>query len=191
MRLSIRARLTLWNTLALTAVIAVFAILVYLLFRHALYEQTDRLLRIALGKLKGDSRVETATDDRINFWIEEYRDHQHLSCVVYRPDGTVLARTPELMPNGFPPFPAGIGELAEYDADLPVVGHQRVMAERQRIGGREFIVLLFAPLDVVDAYLSHMRAVLVTAGLLVLALPGALAYWLAGKSLAPVDRLRR
>jgi heavy metal sensor kinase len=191
MRLSIRWRLTLWNILVLAAVLALFATLVYLLFRNALYEQTDRLLHIGLGQLVGDPRVEMATDERINHWIEEYRDHQHLFCAVYRPDGSLHARTPELGPESVPPFPANITERAEYDADLPGIGRQRVMAERQRLGGQDFIVLLFAPLDAVDSQLARMRAVLLTAGLLVLAVPGVLAYWLARKALAPMDRLRR
>ena len=44
MRVSIRWRLTLWNTLALAVMLACFAALVYGLLRHALYEQTDRAL---------------------------------------------------------------------------------------------------------------------------------------------------
>jgi two-component system heavy metal sensor histidine kinase CusS len=191
MRLNIRWRLTLWNIVALAAVLALFATLVYLLFRQALYEQTDRLLRAALGQLKTDSGVESATGERINHWVEEYRDHQQLFCVVYRPDGAVYAHTPELIPASMPPFPASLGERAEYDVDLPGIGRQRVMAERQRLGGRDFVVLLLAPLEAVDVQLARMRVVLLTAGLLVLVLPGVLAYWLARKALAPMDRLRR
>lgn len=191
MRLNIRTRLTLWNVLALAAVLAIFATLVYLLFRHALYEQTDRLILNGLGQLQGDPRVETAADERIDHWIEEYRDHLHLLCVIYRPDGSVLAHTPELAPEDVPPLPADLGKRKEYDVDLPGIGRQRVIAERQRLGGKEFIVLLFAPLGSVHGQLGRMRVVLLTAGLLVLALPGVLAYWLARKALAPIDRLRR
>ncbi len=193
MRLSIRWRLTLWNIVALAAVLALFATLVYLLFRQALYEQTDRLLRAALGQLKADPGIESATDERINHWVEEYRDHQQLFCVVYRPDGYLYAHTLELEPENMPPFPASLGERAEYDADLPGIGRQRVMAERQRLGGRDFVVLLLAPLETVDVQLGRMRTVLLTAGLLVWVLPGVLAYWLARGSgtQRPMDRLRR
>jgi heavy metal sensor kinase len=96
-----------------------------------------------------------------------------------------------LSPESVPPFPAGLGERAEYDVDLPGIGRQRVMAARQRLGRRDFVVLLFAPLAAVDVQLGRMRAMLLTAGLLVLVLPGGLAYWLARKALAPMDRLRR
>jgi hypothetical protein len=180
-RLSIRWRLTLWNTLALATVLACFASLVYRLFRQALYEQTDRLLQVGLGQLRSDPRAETAADERIDYWIEEYRDHQHLFCVVYRPDGTLHARTPELAPESVPPFPAGLGERAEYNQDLPGIGRQRVMAGRLRLGGRDFVVLRLAPLEAVDRELAQMRVVLLTAGLLVLVLSGVAASWLARK----------
>jgi heavy metal sensor kinase len=190
-RLSIRSRLTLWNAVALAAALAVFAVLVYVLFRVALYEQTDRSLRVALGHLQGDASVGTATDERINHWIEEYRDHLHLACVVYRLDGSVHARTPGLATESVPPFPANIGELIQYDADLPRIGRQRIMGERQRLGDHDFVVALLAPLDAIDSQLSRMRVVLLVAGLLVLVLLSLLPYWLARKALAPMDRLRR
>jgi heavy metal sensor kinase len=190
-RLSIRSRLTLWNILALAAALIIFAALVYVLFRHALYEQTDRLLRIGIAQLKGDPGVETATDDRINYWIEEYRDHLHLFCVVYRANGSLHGHTAELALASIPTLPPNLGDRYEYDADLPGIGRQRVMAERQRLGGQEYVVLLLAPLESVDAHLASMRTVLLTSGLVVLLLLGVLAYWLARKALAPVTRLRR
>ncbi len=191
MRLNIRWRLTLWNIVVLAAVLALFASLVYLLFRQALYEQTDRLLRAALGQPRADPRIETATHERIDHWVEEYRDHQQLFCVIYRSDGSVYAHTPELSSESMPSFPAGLGKQAEFDVDLPVIGRQRVMAERQRLGGQDLVVMLLAPLEAVDTQLARMRMVLLTAGLLVLVLPGVLGYLLARKALAPMDRLRR
>ena len=60
MRLSIRWRLTLWNTLALALLLACFAALVYGLLRHALIEQTDRSLRAGFGLLRGDAEADAA-----------------------------------------------------------------------------------------------------------------------------------
>jgi heavy metal sensor kinase len=59
------------------------------------------------------------------------------------------------------------------------------------LGGRDFVVLLLAPLEAVDHELAEVRAVLLTAGPAALLLAAAFGYWLARKSLAPVDRLRR
>jgi heavy metal sensor kinase len=190
-RLSIRWRLTLWNTLALAVVLACFAALVYGLLRHALFEQTDRLPAVASGLLRGDPRVETDTDERLRFWAEEFRDHQNLLCVIYRADRTLLTRTPGLAEGSVPPPPVFTGDRLVYDEQLPALGRHRILAERVRLGGREFVVLLLAPLGAVDRELDEVRAVLLAAGPVGLLLSAGFGYWLAGRALAPVDRLRR
>lgn len=43
-RLSIRWRLTLWNTVALAALLVAIGLVVYALLRHAMYEQIPRVL---------------------------------------------------------------------------------------------------------------------------------------------------
>jgi heavy metal sensor kinase len=191
MRLSIRWRLTLWNTLAIACVLVIFAALVYILFRQALYAQTDQLLQTALGQLQGDPRVATATDERIRYWVEEYRDHQRFHCAVFDADGSVHAATPDLAPRSVPSLPAVLERNAVYDADLPEVGRQRVMAERQRLGDRDFVVVLFTSLGTIDSELARMQAVLITSGFIALLMSAMLAYWLARHALAPIDRLRR
>jgi heavy metal sensor kinase len=189
-RLNIRWRLTLWNALALAVVLAIFAGLVYLLLRRALYEQTESLLTAALGQLQSDPLVAGDADARLDHWAEEFKDHQNLLCVVYRPDGSVQARTPGLADEGVPAMPAdATGRV--YDTEVPGVGRHRALARQVRLGEREFVVLLLAPLAAVDRQLAEVRAVLLTAGPAALVLAAAFGYWLARKSLAPVDRLRR
>jgi heavy metal sensor kinase len=200
-RLSIRWRLALWSTLAMAAVLACFAALVYGLLRSALFEQTDRHLQAALGQLRRDPRVETSTDSRLRYWIAEYRDHLGLYCVVYRADGSPLAWTPALAEQSLPSAPARLlgapgappqeGTRWVSEGQLPDIGRQRLLAERMRLGGQDFVVLLLAPLDAVDRELAQALRVLVTAGPVALLLSAGLAYWLARKALAPVDRLRR
>ncbi len=191
MRLNIRWRLTLWNTLALAVVLTCFAALVYGLLRHALFEQTDRVLQVGLGQLQGDARVEAATEQRLRYWIEEFKEHQNLFCVVYRADGTLYARTAELAVESVPLPPVGSQDRWVYDERLSAVGRQRVMAQRMRLGGQDFVVMLLAPLETVDRELEEVRSVLFTAGPVALLLSAGLAYWLARKALAPIDRLRR
>ncbi len=77
MRWTIRWRLTLWNTLALAAVLACFSALVYGLLRRALYEQTERLLVSALGQLQSDPQIETDPDECFRH-TEESGDHLNL-----------------------------------------------------------------------------------------------------------------
>jgi two-component system heavy metal sensor histidine kinase CusS len=189
--LSIRWRLTLWITLALAVVLTCFAALVYGLLRHALYEQTDRYLQAGFALLRGDPRVESATDERLLYWIEEYKEHQNLLCVIYRADGALHARTEGLAEACVPPPPTGIGDRWLYDQQLPTIGRERVMAERMRLGGKEFVVMLLAPLETVDRELEQLRSILFTAGPAALFLAAGLAYGLARKALAPVDKIRR
>jgi two-component system heavy metal sensor histidine kinase CusS len=190
-RLSIRGRLTLWITLAVAVVLTSFAVLVYVMLGHALYEQTDRLLQVGFGLLRGDPRVGTATDERLGYWIEEYKEHQNLLCVIYRSDGTLHARTEGLPENSLPAPPAGAADRWLYDEQLSTIGRQRIMAERMRFGGKEFIVMLLAPLEAVDHEMEQLRSILLTAGPAALLLSAALAYGLARKALAPVDKIRR
>jgi heavy metal sensor kinase len=183
-RLSIRWRLTLWNTLALAVVLSCFAGLVYGLLRNALFEQTDRLLRAALAQLRDDPQAETATAERFRYWIKEYWEHQTIFAVIYRADGTRVASTPELAEESLP------GATARDNEQLPGIGRQRVLSERMRLGGQDYLVMVFGPLAAVDDELARIRGVLVSAGAVALALSGVLAYWLAGKALAPVEQLR-
>jgi two-component system heavy metal sensor histidine kinase CusS len=189
-RLTIRWRLTLWITLALGVTLTCFAILVYGLLRQALFEQTDRSLQNALGQLKGDPRANTATEERVKYWIEEYKDHLGLFCVVHR-NGAPFAWTTELTEKSFPSTSPNASESWSAEEQLPVIGRQRVMAERMRLGGQEFVVVVLAPLDVVDRQLAHVKSVFFIAGPLTLLISFALSFWLAGKALAPMSELRR
>jgi heavy metal sensor kinase len=189
-RLNIRWRLTLWNALAVAVVLAFFAGLVYVLLRRALSEQTESILAAALAQLQSDTLIAADTDARLDHWAEEFKEHQNLLSVFYRPDGTVQARTLGLDENNVPPFPAAAGGPT-YDEQVPGVGRHRALARRVSFGGREFVVLLLAPLASVDHQLAEVRAVLLAAGPAALLLAAAFGYWLARRSLDPVDRLRR
>ncbi len=61
------------------------------------------------------------------------------------------------------------------------------MAQRMRLGGQEFVVMLLAPLEAVDRELEEVRSVLFSAGPVALLFSAGLAYWLARKALAPID----
>jgi heavy metal sensor kinase len=189
-RLNIRWKLTLWNTLALGVVLACFAVLVFALLRHALFEQTDRMLQASLTLLRQDPRVAADPEARLHYWIEEFREHQNLFCAAYLPDGTLLARTVELAEESVPPLRDTTGQQV-YDEPLPAIGRQRVLAERMRLGDREVVVLLLAPLEAIDRELAEVRSVLLAAGPVALLLSGGLAYGLARKALAPLEVLRR
>jgi two-component system, OmpR family, heavy metal sensor histidine kinase CusS len=194
-RLSIRWRLTLWNTLALAVLLACFAALIYGLLRHALFQQTDRSLQIGFGLLRADPRIENAPNDtlgdRLREWIEEFKEHQNLLCVIYRADGVLHDRTEGMKEASLPPPPPATEELWVRDERLPEIGRHRVMAERLRLGRQDYVVMLLAPLETVDRELDLILNVILLAGPIALLLSAGLAYWLARKALAPVGKLRR
>ncbi len=191
MRPTVRWRLTFWNTLALAVVLTCFAVLVYAMLRRALSAQTDRLLQSGFGHLRGDPRIGTDTAERLEHWVEEFKDHLNLYCVVYRSDGPLLTRTPGLASASLPPLPPGKEDLWTQDEQLPDIGRQRVRGERLKLGDQDLVVLLLAPLEEMDRELEQVRTVLLTAGPMALLLSAGFGYWLARKALAPMDQLRR
>src|SRR5262249_53417779 len=145
MRLSIRWRLTLWNTLALAVVLLGFAALVYGLLAHA-QQQIDRALRERLDralqridqtllsefqqlqKLEQDPNRAGAPDERLRYWIGEFEEHDHVFCVIYDREGKVRIRTEKLATTSIPPAPREAPNQLRYEnALVPSLGQQRVL----------------------------------------------------------------
>jgi two-component system heavy metal sensor histidine kinase CusS len=190
MRLSIRWRLTLWNTLGLTVVLAGFAALVYALLAHALDQQTDRKLLGGFRELGQDTRLESDPEGQMRHWAFELYEHAGVLCAVYDPAGGVLLRSDELPASALPPRPREGGPRLR-DAAVPGLGRQRILEGPIRLGGREATVLLMAPLGEADRELNRLLAALSLAVPVAVACAIALGYLLARAALAPVDRLRR
>jgi heavy metal sensor kinase len=221
MRLSIRWRLTLWNTAALAVVLLGFAGLVYGLLTH-FYEHTDRALRdrveralyrtdqalrSGLETLEKDRQLATERDQRLRYLIAEFWEHEKIASVVFGRDGKVVARTMELAMESVPPapLPPPAAEPRFTEEAVPIIGGQRIMVARLHRGSSDLIVLLMASLGEVDRSREEVSQELSDVDreyrqlLLVLAasVPGALiligglGYFLARKALAPVDQLQR
>jgi heavy metal sensor kinase len=192
MRLSIRWRLTLWNTLALAVVLLGFAALVYALLAGALYEQIDHKLLAGYQRLERDERLSEDRDGRIRHWIDDQWKHERVVCVVYDAQGKVHARTAEVAADSVPASPGAapggphFGTLA-----VAALGRQRAATGRLRLGDEEFDVMLLAPLEEADHELRELLTALTLAVPAALVASVALGYLLARKALAPVERLRR
>jgi heavy metal sensor kinase len=192
MRLSIRWRLTLWNSLALAFVLLGFAALVYGLLAHALYQHVDRKLLAGLQELERDERVAKDRNERLRHWVYELKEHEDLFAVVYGASGEVEARTEELAAASVPAAPAlAPGERRLRNLAVPIVGRQRVLEGRIRLGDGEAAVLVMAPLDELDGELARLLAALLVAVPVALVVCGAVGYLLARKAVAPVGRLCR
>jgi heavy metal sensor kinase len=190
MRLSLRWRLTLWITLALAAVLLGFGALVYGLLRSALYERLDETLRHQWRDLEEDRRLATERDARLRYLIDEFEEHEHGFCIVYDQEGKVHLRTEQLAADSVPPAPpTSTGGPSYADVTLPVIGRQRTLVGSLNLGSREYTVLLLTSLEDVDRALAQLLAALGMAGPVALALGGGLSYFLARKSLAPMQQL--
>src|SRR5213079_3209134 len=97
MGLSIRWRLTFWNTLALAVALALLGGLVWGLMArthqridHTLRERATAALRRVDQSLLGqvrqvqqDGRMGTDSPARLRYWIHEFKEHDNTFCVVY------------------------------------------------------------------------------------------------------------
>jgi two-component system heavy metal sensor histidine kinase CusS len=192
MHLSIRWRLTLWNTLALGLVLLGFAVLVYILMSRALYQQLDRKLLTAFRQLEQDGRASADPEGRLRHWIYEFKEHDNFFAVVYQQDGKVRARTEELAPASVPPAVSIPAPQQRFrDLAVPIVGRQRILESGLRLGGQDLTILVMASLEDVDREREHLLGALLVAVPVALGLCGGVGYVLARKALAPVDQLRR
>lgn len=190
-RLSIRWRLTLWNTLSVAALLIVCGLLVYGMLRQAMYRQVDLLLQSQFEELRDDRRMATDHQSRIPHWVHEFKEHVNIFAVVYDLRGQVYARTKELAADCVPPKPVSVLNEPDFTTQtLPIVGSQRTLTGRLSGGDQQFTVVLMAPLADVEVNLYRVRKVLITALPLALLLAGAIGYWLSRKALAPIERLR-
>jgi heavy metal sensor kinase len=191
MYLSIRWRLTLWNLLALAVMLLGFGALVYGLLARALYQRIDRALRTELQELEQDDQLGGDPDGRLRHWIHEFKEHENFDCVVYGPTGEVYARTEGLPADSVPPAPTAVEGQPVDQATLPAGGRRRILSRRLHLSGRDFTVVLVAPLEEVDRELGLLLSVLALAVPVVLIVSGGLGYLLARKALAPVKQLHR
>ena len=160
-RLSIRWRLTLWNTLALAVLLVGIGLVVYGLLRHAMYEQVDRLLDGQFNELLRDERIENDPSRRLNHWVEEFHEHVGVYAVIYDVEGNVILRTKQLADQSVPAFPRGGFQEARFNStDLPLVGRQRTLTRELRPGNRKFTIVLMTPLKETDDELREVTGVL-------------------------------
>src|SRR5262249_16629691 len=118
--------------------------------------------------------------------------HENLFLIVYDGAGKVQERTQELPQDAVPAAPtvrAGVREINS--SDIPIVGRQRLLTTGLSVSGGSFGIMLMTSLAEVDRELSHLVASLAMAIPVALALSGVLAYFLARKSLAPMEQLGR
>ncbi|HMC89580.1 MAG TPA: heavy metal sensor histidine kinase [Gemmataceae bacterium] len=185
MGLSIRWRLTLWNTSTLAVLLIALGAMVYGIMRHSHYERVDDSLRTAWKDL------ERKPDQNLAHWINEIKEHQNLLCVVYDSGGQVVARSEELPQASIPAASLASAGSTFFDTTLPAVGRQRVLRDQLRTHGRQLTFLVLADLEELDREMQELLMVLAVSVPMALAVAAGLGYFLARKALAPMQQLHR
>jgi heavy metal sensor kinase len=189
MRMSIRRRLALWNTLAFGVLLAGFAGLVYALAHRAAFGVVDQKLAGCLDQLGRDDRP-ASDPDRLRYLVEEFWEHEQVGCVVFDAAGRPFLRTEELTADAVPEWPGEVGtEVEVATVTRPVIGRQRAMTALLPHSSDGRTVVLLASTAEADHGLGHLRVALLTAIPAVLAAAAVAAYLLAGRALGPVSRL--
>jgi len=220
MRLSIRWRLTLWNTLALACVLLLFGGVVYWLLNHihqdiqqGLQERVNQSLRRIdqtlsqlLGQLQRDDKIHDDAVPRIKHWIFEFKEHNSVFCVVYDNAGEVFLRTEEMAVASIPTAPTTMPREPEFhDATIPILNRQRVLHDGLRIGDQQYAVVLMASLEDIDRERTQVlreqadvaqdfrsvATILLSCIPVALVVVAGVGYLLARKALSPVDQLNR
>ena len=115
--MSIRRRLTLWNTLGFAAVLAGFGVMIYLLVGRALRQQADRAADNGFRLMESDPRLAANPEARARYWVREFDEHMGVLAGVYRADGSPIDVRPGLARHFPAPPPAPPARFLHVDAD--------------------------------------------------------------------------
>lgn len=190
--LSIRWRMTLWNTLAFALVLVVFGIAVYGLLRRTHLQQIDRGLTARFDELARLVGADDRAEAQLRRWMEGLQKHPSLTFVVCDSQGSLVVHDPRLDAAGIRLLQAkqSTGRLFVTVA-LPGAGQYRLLADDVSSATNRYTVLLAASLEHVNEEMGQVVAALAVTIPVTLLVAAGLAYILARKSLAPIDRLRR
>lgn len=191
-RISIRWRMTLWNTAAFAVVLLGFGVLVYTLLRQTHYDQVDRVLEARFREVVEDEQLAESPDERFQFWVRKFGKHVEISGIVRDRNGRTVAQTELLQAVPELPPPDRAVAAPQFDSlTLPELGHMRRLTASVPTSEGDYRLMLLAELEHVDEELGLVvKALLITVPL-TLFVAAALAYFLAYKAMAPVEHLRR
>ncbi|MGH7468845.1 MAG: sensor histidine kinase [Longimicrobiales bacterium] len=202
---TVRARLTLWYTLVLSAPLVAFAIVSFLIFQRALQSQTDAFLRDALAvfarEMVAERRAFPDLADAMRVTIQEVR-FRDLDIVVLDEAGAVLALSAPVNLDAQTRH-SFVGDSATilralrraHDAQprpAALVGRRgsyRLFTRPLRVEQRGFILAGVYPLLEVEATLRRIRGLFLIAIPLFIAIAATGGYFLAKRSFTPVSTM--
>ncbi len=189
-RLSIRWRLTLWYGAVLGLILTAFGGSVYLMMRHALLARTGEGMSMESTEVAEEVK---RSRDRSNLgtWLERrFAHHPGYDIQVSAEDGGPLFRSERLKESGLPrPSEALVMGSPNFESFVGRSEHVRLLSRLVPGPQGPLVVQIAAPLAADDHELGELLTVMLFAGPVALALALGGGYFLAQRSLAPVDRM--
>jgi signal transduction histidine kinase len=182
----IRVRITAVAVLVTTVVLVLTALVLLSLQRRVLTENLDETLathNADLARRAGDGDG----DGDIENPLPPHGDDDAIAQLVSR-DGHVLAATPNFVGQPALPGPPGGSTRAIRSTEvLPGESPYRLLSQR----AGDVVVHTASPLDDIDESVSALRVGLLVAIPLAIAALGATTWWLVGRTLRPVEAMRK
>ena len=182
---SIRARLTAWFGAVLALILVGLGLAVYFAMDHALIRRIDAALAFEYEETAEKVRGGGLIGGDLAALPEAFRATYQIR--IDGPDGRPRLRSPALAGVPLPAPPGDRPHVATIRP--PGLGPQRLVAGRVAAPGGPWVLRIATALDAHSRELAELRATLWTilpAGLLLAIVAG---YGLAGRALAPVDRM--
>ncbi len=173
---TLRLRLTLWHLAFFSVLFGLSGIFLYGVLSRALVRQLDDSISAeaaTAANLFADEMQEMHGD-------AERAAPESLSGLRLRGGAAAIFDSGRMLAS------APRREPAEFD---PATPGRHVAPQHIRIAGREYVVVVMEPLDRVAASLAIVRRALIFGIPLVLAIAAAAGFWLASRSLSPLDRM--
>jgi heavy metal sensor kinase len=185
---TIRARLTGWYALALTAMLVVYATATFIAVRHEFLEQLDERLHDDFEVAEG--RLTRTADGRVGWAVahEDAHDSESRVYEVWSATGEQIHRSGA--PTPLPPIALGATNTSyRYETVVANGERWRTIAAPVTIGGHNVVLRVSRSEERVREELSEVLLVLVLGLPLVVVLAGVGGYLLARRALLPIDHL--
>lgn len=189
MLLTLRGRLTLWNTLVVAFLLLIALVGVHEGLRRTLLQVKDKLLEedtreisLAVQQFYPDMAAIFAEMDRKAIGHRDQREFVQLFDAAGAP----------LHSSQFTPAEIAAADLPATGAFARQVGSLRIIQrEYETQAGRKFVVRVGSSQELLDEYVARRTRLMTLAGGLVLFVAPALGFWLAGRATRPVAELIR
>lgn len=191
--ISIRLRMTIWNTCGFAIVLFCFGVAIYLQLRQTHYDHIDAQLRSRLSLLDANSLTSAPTPEAaIEHWVRAASNGKdRLACAIRASDGNVITSDDKgqlaaLIAGAKPNSTEALDSIR-----LDQHGEFRRLTVLHTQADEAYHLFVIANLEHMNEELSEVVTAIVITVPLALIVAAAVAYFLAKTSLSPMDELSR